>query len=250
MVGIDNVYKTVLYIANKEQRGYITPDEFNKLAYQVQLEIYNSYFIDGELQNKKGVMNTDPYSFYLDKSANLDERIEVFVEEEVSLAKSSNIWYPLNSTNMKTIGNIIATYDDDGYTKQQTVSWVDKVTKEDYRLISKSRYAPADQRNPVYYPATSTIGNVSGAKIYPEPDTVVADILRVPGQPKWVYTIDPATEAYLYNSLSSVDFELHPVEFDRLVVGILKYSGIIIKATDIIQVAQQEIVKQSQENKI
>jgi len=45
-VSVDTVYKTVLYILNKEQRGYITPDEFNKLGTQVQLEIFESYFED------------------------------------------------------------------------------------------------------------------------------------------------------------------------------------------------------------
>ena len=43
-VNVDIVYKTVLSILNKEQRGYITPSEFNKVATQVQLEIFNEYF--------------------------------------------------------------------------------------------------------------------------------------------------------------------------------------------------------------
>ena len=43
-VNVDTVYKTVLYILNKEQRGYITPDEFNTLGTQVQLEIFEQYF--------------------------------------------------------------------------------------------------------------------------------------------------------------------------------------------------------------
>jgi hypothetical protein len=34
-VNVDTVYKTVLYILNKEQRGYMTPDEFNKVGQQV-----------------------------------------------------------------------------------------------------------------------------------------------------------------------------------------------------------------------
>ena len=38
-VSIDTVYQTVLALANKEQRGYITPQEFNLFANQVQLEI-------------------------------------------------------------------------------------------------------------------------------------------------------------------------------------------------------------------
>jgi hypothetical protein len=43
-INVDTVYKTVLLILNKEQRGYMTPDEFNKIATQVQLEIFEDYF--------------------------------------------------------------------------------------------------------------------------------------------------------------------------------------------------------------
>ena len=39
-LNVDTVYKTVLLIMNKEQRGYVTPDEFNKIAKQVQLQIF------------------------------------------------------------------------------------------------------------------------------------------------------------------------------------------------------------------
>jgi hypothetical protein len=31
-VNVDIVYKTVLLILNQQQRGYMTPDEFNKTA--------------------------------------------------------------------------------------------------------------------------------------------------------------------------------------------------------------------------
>ena len=43
-INVNEVYTTVLSILNKEQRGYITPYEFNKIATQVQLEIFESYF--------------------------------------------------------------------------------------------------------------------------------------------------------------------------------------------------------------
>ena len=45
-INVNTVYQTVLLILNKEQRGYITPNEFNKLATQVQLEIFEQYFED------------------------------------------------------------------------------------------------------------------------------------------------------------------------------------------------------------
>ena len=44
MVSIDTVYQKVLAIANKEQRGYITPQEFNLMADKAQLDLFNNYF--------------------------------------------------------------------------------------------------------------------------------------------------------------------------------------------------------------
>ena len=38
---INNVYQKVLALANKEQRGYITPQEFNLFAEYAQLDIFN-----------------------------------------------------------------------------------------------------------------------------------------------------------------------------------------------------------------
>ena len=45
-VSINSVYQKVLAIANKEQRGYITPQEFNLFADQAQKEIFEQYFYD------------------------------------------------------------------------------------------------------------------------------------------------------------------------------------------------------------
>ena len=46
MVKIDNVYQKVLAIVNKEQRGYITPQEFNLFADHAQMDIFEQYFYD------------------------------------------------------------------------------------------------------------------------------------------------------------------------------------------------------------
>jgi hypothetical protein len=43
-INIDTVYKNVLSILNKEQRGYLTPDEFNKIARQSQLLLLDVAF--------------------------------------------------------------------------------------------------------------------------------------------------------------------------------------------------------------
>ena len=46
MVNIDTVYQTVQALANKEQRGYITPQEFNLFANQAQQDIFEQYLYD------------------------------------------------------------------------------------------------------------------------------------------------------------------------------------------------------------
>jgi len=46
MVNIDTVYQRVLAIANKEQRGYITPLEYNLLANQASIATFEQYFYD------------------------------------------------------------------------------------------------------------------------------------------------------------------------------------------------------------
>ena len=45
-ISVDTVYQKVLAVANKEQRGYITPQEFNLFADYAQMEIFEQYFYD------------------------------------------------------------------------------------------------------------------------------------------------------------------------------------------------------------
>ena len=76
MVNIDNVYKTVLTILNKENRGYVTPREFNDYARQSQLEIFESYFSAAN----RAVGNESDYS---DTIRNVGEKISYFENEAI-----------------------------------------------------------------------------------------------------------------------------------------------------------------------
>ena len=73
-INVNTVYTTVLSILNKEQRGYITPDEFNKLATQVQLDIFENYFED--LNQQLRVPQTE--SEYANRRKNIDDCISIF----------------------------------------------------------------------------------------------------------------------------------------------------------------------------
>ena len=75
-INVNTVYQTVLLILNKEQRGYVTPDEFNKVANQVQLQIFERYFDDLNQLSRIPQNDMD----YADRVMSLDEKISLFYE--------------------------------------------------------------------------------------------------------------------------------------------------------------------------
>ena len=63
MISIDTVYQRVLALANKEQRGYITPLEYNLHANQAQQLIFEQYFYDLDMVKKLPTGVTNPNVF-------------------------------------------------------------------------------------------------------------------------------------------------------------------------------------------
>ena len=74
-ISIDSVYQRVLALANKEQRGYITPLEFNLFANQSQLAIFEQYFYD--LNQFKRVANDE--STISDIPDNIRDKLADFI---------------------------------------------------------------------------------------------------------------------------------------------------------------------------
>ena len=88
-INVNTVYQTVLLILNKEQRGYMTPVEFNKTGAQAQLEIFETYF--DSLNQQIRIPQTD--TEYADRVANLDEKISIFKEfGNATSISSSNVF--------------------------------------------------------------------------------------------------------------------------------------------------------------
>ena len=84
-VNINRVYQRVLAIANKEQRGYITPQEFNIFANHAQMDIFEQYFYDiNQFGRTPG--NSDEYSNILD---NLQEKLVPFQQNSSDISVTS-----------------------------------------------------------------------------------------------------------------------------------------------------------------
>jgi len=112
-ISVDTVYKTVLLILNKEQRGYMTPDEFNKIGSQVQREIFEAYFED--LNQQLRIPQSDME--YSDRVAVTDEKIAEFKTENnptgtnpftvpTDLYRLGSITYEPNTSTYKEIQRV------------------------------------------------------------------------------------------------------------------------------------------------
>jgi hypothetical protein len=220
-INVDTVYRTVLLIINKEQRGYLTPDEFNKTATQVQLEIFNEYFED--LNQQLRVPEND--SEYANRVKNLQEKIEIFQTDGVCTPISDYYTTP-NPTNFYKLGTVI--YKDDKI--------VQYVQPNELLELNLSPLTKPSLYWPVY--------TYKNERIYIYPKTITGNVIsctyiRKPLDPVWNFTLGTNYQ-YVYNSTTSVDFELHPIEQTNLITRILLYSGIVIKDPQIIQIAAQQ----------
>ena len=102
-INVNTVYQTVLLILNKEQRGYMTPLEFNNIGTQTQLEIFETYFDSLNQQVRIPQVNTD----YADRVVNLDEKISIFKTEAPCTYAGGQFSLPSQYSGATTINETV-----------------------------------------------------------------------------------------------------------------------------------------------
>ena len=241
-ISVDTVYQTVLALANKEQRGYITPQEFNLFANQAQIEIFEQYFFD-LYQFKRMPQNhnesTNPVDF-IDEKLDLF-RVRAFLSSDVGLDTGDNndSTFDLPENHYRTISVNRRNNSGAGATVCQRVEW------NNYHYLSGAPLlAPHDSR-PVY-----VVYQGSGNRILTNPSSpngVEVFYIRKLNNVNWGYMLQDNNA--LWNPNTSADFELHPSEQNKLVLKILKLAGISIKDAEISQLATQQEVTNLQQQK-
>ena len=215
-VSIDRVYQKVLALANKEQRGYITPQEFNLFADHAQMEIFEQYFYD--INQFKRVPGND--SEYADMVDILEDKISSFKQGVTTITNGAVI-----SSLSSSTPSLFYRLSDINYNGKI----VEEIKYEDYY---KTQYAPltkATSNRPVYWKKDK--------KIYFEPDLGDYSVhwIRKPSSPNWSYVV--VNDKPLYNATNAVDFELHDSEETELVYRVLALAGVAIEKPQLTQVA-------------
>ena len=228
-ISVDTVYKKVLAILNKESRGFLTPDEFQRIGSQVQLDLLDKAFHDYNRAVARDSMGRGGQG-YADIPKKLQDRIDPFYAT-ASVTLTSGVG------TLPTFYNIISVSTDSRQTD------IERVEKAKLSFLLSSPLTTPSTTFPIYY--------VTGATLTVNPSSLTSvdiDYVSVPDSPVWNYTTD-SNGALTYTTTGSTDFALHPSSEVDLILGILRYSGVIIKDPTVIQsIGQETGLKVQQEN--
>ena len=236
-VSVDTVYQRVLALASKEQRGYITPQEFNLFANQAQMEIFEQYFYDLN-QFKRLPGNQGEYT---DVVSIIKDKISQF--EVWAIQDNITVLNEYGDVNLED--NIPDSYRLGEVSRESIVC--EQLSPKEFTLRSRSSLTKHSNSRPVFVKYNNSYDRI---KIYPHPvnrdgtpitvldpqsPRVRADYTRKPTKPNWAYVV--INNKPLYNATSAVDFELHASEEAELVYRILSLAGVAIEKTQLSQVA-------------
>ncbi len=241
-INVNTVYTTVLAILNKEQRGYLTPDEFNKVGAQVQLEIFESYFENLNQQLRTPQNSTE----YADRVKMLKEKIATFeTAAAVTVALSGQFGRTTLPADLHRFGML-------EYTNGSKLPVeVEKLSRHEFLQARRSQLTSPTQDYPICYIegnnlnilpgiATAAAGaNGSPAQAY------MVEYVKKPVDPVWGFTVNNVG-AYIYASGSSTNFEISDIDQTELITKILMYTGVIIRDPEIMQAAAQAGATQDQ----
>ena len=234
MINVDKVYQRVLLLANKDQRGYITPIEFNSYAEQATNEIQSMYSFK-MFQVGQG---PDTDSDYGDAMKVMEEKISYHDTLETIASDTDFYPYPASffQLGVVIVNDVIA----------------DEVSHKEAVYVNLSPLTKTTRTQPIYTRHSQIIDGVKteGITVHPkgEDNAVQINFLKKAGPGVWAYmTSEDGTP--VYDAANSTDFDLHPSEEHDLVYKILVLAGVTIKAPDIAgfgqskeqQIAQTEI---------
>lgn len=215
---IDYVRDVVLTALNKENRGFLTPEQFNLYAKNAQQELFGLYTAEHaklvSLKNARRLSND-----HGDRVKQLEDILDGFVKTATvsqvsgSYPKPSDMQYPL----FLRYGGVEA----------QKVKGAKSV------YLSMSNLTAPSASYPVY---TESEG---GYVLNPYTSSQGLDVVYVRElkDPKWTYQVVGEDPVFNPSAADYQDFELPIDETPKLILTILKYAGITTKDVDVVNAA-------------
>tara|TARA_R100001463_G_scaffold1777_2_gene7635 strand:- start:622 stop:1638 length:1017 start_codon:yes stop_codon:yes gene_type:complete len=186
-INVNTVYTTVLSILNKEQRGYLTPYEFNQLATQVQLETFENFFEDYNQYIRMPKTDVE----FASRMDHIHQEFQLFEKTADASAVSANIY--TQPTDLHRFGSAFYTRD-----KGVTFPEIEIVSAREYTQQTLSPLTQPSFNFPIAkYQQDKLI-------VYPEQSPsftgdVSFNYIRKPLDVRWGYSVGSLGQ-FLYDS--------------------------------------------------
>lgn len=227
MISINRCRNTVLYLLEKNNRGFITPMAFDSFCNLAQMDLFENLFYQYNkwiINQTKHLTNTE----YGDIPKNIQEQIDAFSEYSIpanfTYDETNDVWSYLGTDLYRTSGLSLLN-------AQSKKTDIEEVLKggELNNLINSKINAPTTT-----YPIYVKIGK--GFRVYPKaPSGYSVELLyiRTPKAPKWSYTTVLGNPVYNASATDKQDIELDESMFAPFIMKVMGYCGVSIKEQDI-----------------
>ena len=234
MISVNRVKNVVFFLLSKNNRGYISPMEFDSFASLAQMDLFENLFY----RFNKWIINRNKRfsnSEFADIPKNIQEQIDVFstytTTGNFTYSTPNNLWSYSGSDLYRAVGLSLK----NAQNKAVDVEEVSKGTELN-NMINSTINGPTTT-----YPIYTKIGE--SFRVFPKvPAGYSLELLfvRTPKQVKWTYSSVNGNPIFNGGASDLQNFELHESIFPLLVAKILSYSGISVKEEDIAQAAANE----------
>lgn len=244
-INVNDVYTTVLSILNKEQRGYLTPYEFNQIATQVQLEIFEKFFEDYNQYIRMPKTDVE----FASRMEHVYDEFQIFNKYADASAVAGNV-YDIPS-DLHRFGSAYLT-------RVVGDPEIQIVSERDFHEIKLSPLTKPTINFPV------AVYREDKLHLHPEINNPAAgdvkfSYMRKPADVVWAYEVG-ARGQYIWSGspgavgpfvpvTGSVDFEIDDSQQTEVIISILKYAGVVIRDPQIVQAASQELAQQEANTK-
>jgi len=234
-ISIDTVYQRVLALASKEQRGYITPQEFNLFANQAQSEVFEQYFYD--LNQWSRQPGND--SVYADVDDMLEEKLQIFENTDIS-----GVVTAYSGGTDKTLPDYIYRVH---RVELHNVNCEILSTKDFNDCLCGGYLTKPSHKRPIVNIRNNTIRCVGDYNNAVTPTGVF--YFKKPDKVQWGYFVMNDKALYDSSPNKTTNFELHQSEETELVYKILKFAGVSMQRLDIMRAGQIQEQSQVQQEK-
>lgn len=233
---INEVRNTVMFILNKDNNGYITPEAFNNYAREAQIDELEEMFHDynralakmNDRMSGTGHGNIPQY---------LRESIDKFTEYAEELTYNN----PGGGVTAHFLLPSAANGDTTEWFRIMNIQYnnaVDIERVETYQinnLNNSMMMAPSTD-----FPAYVHIAD----KIEVYPTTITANVncsyIRYPQDPKWTYTVVSGDPVFNQGANDYQDFELPKAFMPKIIRRIAEYCGVHIREAEVVQYMNTE----------